>query len=171
MRSPSREEGAPTPRASCSCCCMTCRSSPYGASPSTTTTPSVRRPSPRPVPSTSKRMPLRSSSRTRPTRPRRLRASTSYWPRFAWASTRCATRTRRSPCVTVWWARRPAVPVASPTACAPSAASSRFWTTWRSTRPMPGCSTTRTRLPSLPRRRAGCAPNPGSSTSATCPLP
>ena len=38
--------------------------------------------------------------------------------------------------------QRPAVPAVSPTACAPSVVSSRSSTTWRSTAPTPGCSTT-----------------------------
>ena len=39
---------------------------------------------------------------------------------FIFAQMPCAKRTRRSPCSTAWWARKPAAPAAWLTACAPS---------------------------------------------------
>ena len=40
--------------------------------------------------------------------------------RCAWAATPCGSRTKRSPCATAAWDRRPAAAAAWPTECAPS---------------------------------------------------
>ena len=91
---------------------------------------------------------------------------TSYLLTSASACTPCVSSTRRFLSSTAALAKRPAAPAVSPTACAPSVVSSRSSTTWRSTAPTPGCSTTPTPRPSSPRPAACCAPTAASSTSA-----